>query len=84
MSDRTHSPIRTYRSRPFTPRGLVASIFLAAAVPAVIWAVSDPVPAALVVVGVRAVRTLVGRRRSEPPSRAFSIPTGRNRPVPTF
>ena len=69
MSDRTQSPIRTYRSRPLTPRGLVASLSLAAAVPAVIWAVSYPLPAALVVAvsllvlaAARALRARVVRR----------------------
>lgn len=63
MSDRTQSTAHTYRPRPLTFRGLVASLLLAAAVPAVIWAVSYPLSATLVVAvslvvvaGVRALR----------------------------
>ncbi|GAB6860810.1 hypothetical protein ACFR97_00650 [Haloplanus litoreus] len=50
MSDRTRSTAHTYRPRPLTPRGLVASVLLAASVPAVIWAVSYPLSATLVAV----------------------------------
>jgi hypothetical protein len=61
MSDRTQSTAHTYRPRPLTLRGLVASLLLAAVVPAVIWAVSYPLSAtlavgvSLVVAGARAL-----------------------------
>jgi hypothetical protein len=60
-----HTPPRQpYRSRPHTC-SVTGSLLLAAGVPAVLWAISNPVVTALVVVAVivvvRAVRALGAR-----------------------
>jgi hypothetical protein len=49
MSDRSHQPFDRYRSRQPT-YGLLGSLAVAAAVPAVVWLPSNPLPTALLAV----------------------------------
>ncbi|RMB13368.1 hypothetical protein ATH50_2701 [Haloplanus aerogenes] len=71
---------QSYRSRPHRSSAAV-SLLLAASVPAVIWAVSNPLPTALVIaavtVVVRGVRALRARAAARSTASSPPVATGR-------
>lgn len=84
MFDRTHQPqpSETYRPHPHT-RGLTGSVLLAAAVPAVLWALSYPLTTALFVVAVAVVTAGVRTLRASLADRSTATQTAVDAGEPT-